>query len=223
MQSDRSTRYASAPAADAGRYATQTMRVFAAAVLVFFLNEAHGRGVPIEHQIMEEDFIRFSQAHYPGLEFELFLPSSSNYWFGFSYLDKFEHTIYSCDASYYGNSGEVFLVSCLDQKNRTWPPTTHTYAFIKENGDLVDVKTEIFPLADIFDQLQYFIIDNDEVRNLLSNAEANPTVYDFLDFNLQASEDDLLVTIGPIKGVIEGAAYTSMVWDDKQKSFQINN
>jgi len=123
---------------------------------------------------------------------------------------------------YYGSSGEVFLAYCYDQVSHSWPPTIHYHAFIKQDDKLVDSKKDIFPVEVIFEQLRGFWVDDKKVRSLLSKDKENPTLYHHIDFET-GEGDTLLVSVRPIKGVIEGAAYASMIWDNKTKRFVLND
>ncbi len=204
-------------------YGISIMRLIGATLLLLSLDLAYAQGVPIEPEVMEKDLVEFSNRYYPGLEIDPLTRLSPGYGFGFSYVDEYERSIYACGAFYYGNAGEVLLIYCVDPNSRAWPPPTYPYAFIKEDGRLVDSIKEIFPIADIFDQLQGFIIDHERVQYLLNKDKDSPSLHNYLIFEESESGVDVLVSIRPIEGVIEGAAYASMVWDDEMGRFRISD
>ena len=55
----------------------------------------------------------------------------------------------------------------------------------------------------------------------MSDETDNTSPHDFIEFLLDG-EDVLLVSIRSIEGVIEGAVYASMVWDEEQNSFVVD-
>ena len=196
------------------------MRVLPLVLLAISLSEAQGQEMPAAKEIVEKDLADFSASYYPSFKVE-YLKIWSFKGFSFEYWDQ-DNPAYSCEAMYFGSSGQVLLVHCLDQANSTWPPTVRYHAFIKHDDKLIDSKQDIFPIREIFDQLQGFVVDGKKVESLLSQETDNPTLHDFVEFEW-GEDNSLLVSIRSIEGVIEGAAYASTIWNEKQNSFVIED
>ena len=189
-------------------------------LLTISLSVAHGQETPALSEPVKTDLEEFSNAYYPSLRVE-YLKLWGSRGIAFEYWDQ-DNPAHSCSAMYFGSSRKALLVSCVELGTGTWRPPVHYYAFTKQGDVLVDSKRDIFPMPEIFDQLQGFVVDSKKAESLLSDETENSALYDLIEF--EWGEDDiLLVSIRSIEGVIEGAPYASMVWDDKQNRFVVDN
>ena len=197
------------------------MRVFTL-LLAITLSVARGQAVPEISEIVQKDLDEFSKTYYPSFRVE-YVKVIGSEGFSFDYWDE-DNPAHSCEAMYFGSSGQIILVSCVELGSGTWRPPEHYYAFTRQGDKLVDSKRDLFPIPDILDQLRYFVVDSKKLESLLREEKANPALHDFIEFEFEWGEGDiLLVSIRSIEGVIEGAAYTSMVWDDQQNGFVIDD
>jgi len=196
------------------------MRTFLLVLLAMSLSTAHGQEKSVTKEMIEKDLAEFSTTYYPSFDVN-YLKTWGSKGIAFEYWDQ-NDSEYSCAAVYYGSSAQVLLVQCVDQENRGSPETVYYHAFVKHDDKLVDSKQDIFPIREIFDQLQYFVVDSEEVESLLSQESEEPALHNFIEFEF-GEDDSLLVSIRSIEGVIEGAVYTSMIWDENQHRFVIEN